>query len=157
MLLRKNSAKQLEPNRREPCNDLVGRLRHLGRMFRTLAIRHAIAPFFDPTLAHRCNAAQSEWRDACQEAVDKQTDQERLDGIAAQAEALLEPVREQIKALEEQVRIDTTDYELPARPDMPEPNIPVQPDGLPLVNSAWSWTEQSRRLIASKAYDGASE
>jgi hypothetical protein len=117
--------------------------------------RDAIKPFYDATLAHRCATAQAEWRDACQEAVDEQTDQERLDEIAAQAEALLEPVREQIKALEEQVRIDTTDYELPARPDMPEPELTVEPDGKPLVDSAWPWAEQSRRLIASKAYDGA--
>ena len=33
---------------------------------------------------------------------------------------------------------------------MPEPEIAVEPDGLPLVNSAWSWAEQTRRLIASK-------
>ena len=76
--------------------------------------RDAIKPFFDPTLAGRCNSAQSEWRDACQAAVDEQTDHERLEAIAEQANELLAPVREQIKALEEQVRIDTSDYELPA-------------------------------------------
>jgi hypothetical protein len=117
--------------------------------------REAIKPFYDPTLAHRCVTAQAEWRDACQEAVDEQTDQDRLDAIAEQANELLAPVREQIKALEEQVRIDTTDYELPARPDMPEPEITVEPDGKPLIDSAWSWAEQPRRLIASKAYGGA--
>jgi hypothetical protein len=37
---------------------------------------------------------------------------------------------------------------------LPEPEIAVEPDGLPLIDSAWSWAEQSRRLIASKAYDG---
>ena len=46
---------------------------------------------------------------------------------------------------------------LPPRPDIPEPNLPGEPDGLPLVDSAWPWAEQSRRLIASKAYDGAAE
>jgi hypothetical protein len=119
--------------------------------------RHAVRPFFDPTLTGRCNAAQSEWREACQQAVDEQTDQEHLDRIAAQATEMLEKVREQIKALEEQIRIDPGDYELPKRPQRPEPEITAEPDGLPLVDSAWSWAEQSRRLIASKAYDGASE
>jgi hypothetical protein len=103
------------------------------------------------------NAAQSEWRAACQEAVDTQTDQDHLDTIAEQANAVLETVREQIKALEEQIRIDPSAYELPPRPDLPEPEIAAEPDGLPLVDSAWSWAEQSRRLIASKAYDGAGE
>jgi hypothetical protein len=43
---------------------------------------------------------------------------------------------------------------LPRGPVLPEPEIAVEPDGLPLIDSAWSWAEQSRRLIASKAYDG---
>jgi hypothetical protein len=116
--------------------------------------RHAVAPFFDATLTSRCNAAQSEWRDACQEAVDEQTDQEHLDTLAEQATEALETVREQIQALEEQIRIDPRDYRLPPRPDLPEPEITVEPDGSPLIDSGWSWAEQSRRLIASKAYDG---
>jgi hypothetical protein len=119
--------------------------------------REAIRPFYDPTLAGRCSAAQSEWRDACQEAVDAQTAQEHLDAIAAQANDALDAVREQIHALEEQIRIDPRDYELPARPDLPEPEITVEPDGLPLIDSSWSWVEQSQRLIASKAYGGAAD
>ena len=75
-----------------------------------------------------------EWRDACQEAVDEQTDQEHLDEIAEQANEVLETVREQIKALEEQIRIDPRDYALPDRPDLPEPEITVEPDGMPLVD-----------------------
>jgi hypothetical protein len=35
----------------------------------------AVRPFFDSTLAQRCNHAQAEWQDACQAAVDEQTDQ----------------------------------------------------------------------------------
>ena len=63
--------------------------------------------------------------------------------IAEQANEALETVREQIKALEEQIRIDPGDYELPGRPDLPEPEIAAEPDGSPLMNSAWSWAEQS--------------
>ena len=71
--------------------------------------------------------------------------------------AVLETVHEQIKALEEQIRIDPSAYTLPPRPEIPEPKLPVEPDGMPLIDSAWSWSEQCRRLIASKAYDGAGE
>ena len=85
--------------------------------------REAIKPFFDPTLISRCNAAESEWRDACQEAVDAQTDQEHLDAHRRAGERVLETVREQIKALEEQIRIDPSDYSLPPCPDIPEPEI----------------------------------
>jgi hypothetical protein len=116
--------------------------------------REAIRPFYDPTLLSRCNAAQSEWRDACQEAVDEQTDQDHLDAIAEQTNEALAAVRGQIRQLEEQIRIDPHDYALPGRPALPKPESAVEPDGLPLIDSAWSWAEQSRRLIASKAYDG---
>ena len=116
--------------------------------------REAIRPFYDPTLARRCSQAQAAWREACQQAVDEQTDQEHLDRIAGQANEMLETVREQIRELEGQIRIDPGDYELPPPPDVPEPAIAVEPDGLPLVDSAWPWMEQSRRLVASKAYDG---
>jgi hypothetical protein len=89
-----------------------------------------------------------------QEAVDEQTDQEHLDSIAERANKALETVREQIKPLEEQIRIDPGDYELPERPRLPKPEITVEADGSPLIDSAWPWSEQSRRLIASKAYEG---
>jgi hypothetical protein len=119
--------------------------------------RQAIAPFFDPTLFKRCSETQEQWRDACQQAVEEQTNQEHLDDLAEQANEAIETVREQIRALEEQIRIDPRDYELPGCPDLPEPEIAAEPDGSPLIDSAWSWAEQSRRLIASKAYDGVGE
>lgn len=112
--------------------------------------RDAINPFYDPTLTSRCNAAQEEWREACQDAVDAQINQEHLDAIAEQANEVLDTVREQIHQLEEQIRIDPRAYELPGRPDLPEPDITVEAD-LPLIDSAWPWAEQSGRLIASKA------
>jgi hypothetical protein len=120
-------------------------------LLRRLA-REAVAPFYDPTLSTRCLAVSAQWRDACQRAVDQQTDQEHLDRLAAQANEALDTVREQLRQLNEQVRIHPSDYELPDPPDVPEPQIAVEPDGAPLIDSAWSWAEQSRRLIASKAY-----
>jgi hypothetical protein len=117
--------------------------------------RDAVKPFFDPTLARRCRHAQAEWRGACQEAIDEQTDQDHLDRIAEQANEALDQVREQIASLGEQIRIDPGGYRLPPRPPMPEPVLTVEPDSKPLIDSAWSFAEQSRRLVASKAYDGA--
>ena len=95
------------------------------------------------------------WREACQEAVDDQTDQEHLEALATEANEALDTLRQEIERLSEQLSIDPTGYELPPRPALPEPEITVEPDGQPLIDSAWSWAEQSRRLIASKAYDGA--
>ena len=115
----------------------------------------AIAPFFDPTLSRRCSRVATKWREACQEAVDDQTDQEHLEALATEANEALDRLRQEIERLSEQLSIDPSGYELPPRPALPEPEITVEPDGQPLIDSAWSWAEQSRRLIASKAYDGA--
>jgi hypothetical protein len=114
----------------------------------------AVTPFFDPTLNRRCSRAASEWCAACQEAVEAQTDQEHLDDLAAQADEALAALRQEIERLSEQISIDPSGYNLPPRPAHPEPEITVEPDGSPLIDSAWPWVEQSRRLIASKAYDG---
>jgi hypothetical protein len=114
----------------------------------------AVAPFFDATLSRRCSRVANEWREACQEAVDAQTDQDHLEALADEANEALAAVRQEIERLSEQIRIDPSGYSLPPRPAPPEPEMPAEPDGEPLIDSAWSWVEQSRRLIASKAYDG---
>jgi hypothetical protein len=118
-------------------------------------VEQAVAPFFDSTLSRRCSRAANEWRQVCQEAIDAQTDQDHLDALAAEANEALDAVRQEIERLSEQIRIDPSGYSLPPRPVLPEPEITAEPDGLPLIDSDWSWADQSRRLIASKAYDGA--
>jgi hypothetical protein len=118
--------------------------------------RDAIKPFFDPTLKARCAEAEEEWRAACQEAIDEQTDQEHLDALRVAAERVLETLQVEIERLNRELAIDPSGYALP-NPVIPRSEITVEPDGKPLIDSAWSWSEQSRRLIASKAYDGAGE
>jgi hypothetical protein len=116
----------------------------------------AIAPFFDPTLTERCSEAADDWRRACQRAVDAQTDQTRLGALRSDAERVLATLQAEIERLNRDLSIDPDAYRLPP-PVLPQPVIAAEPDGLPLIDSAWSWSEQSRRLIASKAYDGAGE
>jgi hypothetical protein len=115
-------------------------------------VDQAVAPFYDRTLSNRAAQATNEWRNACQVAVDEQTDQDHLDELAARANAALESVREQIEELQRQVRIDTSDYDLPERPDIPEPEIDESLQPQPLVSTDWSWAEQTRALIARKRY-----
>jgi hypothetical protein len=116
----------------------------------------AVAPFFDYTLARRCARARREWEDACQAAIDEQTDQDQVDRLRTEAQQTLATLQAEIERLNRELSIDTDGYELPA-PAVPDAEITVEPDGQPLIDSAWSWAEQSRRLIASKAYDGAGE
>jgi hypothetical protein len=120
-------------------------------LLRQLA-RDAARPFYDPSLDARCDRAQREWIEACQAAVDAQTDQDHLDQLAEEANAALDQIRAEVEALAERIRIDTSGYELPAPPPIPEPEIPVEPDGLPLIDSDWDFAERCQRLIASKAY-----
>jgi hypothetical protein len=125
-------------------------------LLRKLA-RDAAKPCYDPSLWGRCDRTRREWIMACQEAVDAQTDQEHLDRLAEEANEALEQIRAEVEALAERIRIDTSSYELPEPPPVPEPILPPADDGLPLIDSDWDFADQCRRLIASKAYDGAGE
>ena len=69
---------------------------------------------------------------------------------------MLETLQVEIERLNRELAIDPSGYALP-NPVIPRSEITVEPDGKPLIDSAWSWSEQSRRLIASKAYNGAGE
>jgi hypothetical protein len=113
--------------------------------------REAIKPFFDRTLKERCAKARDEWRQACQQAIDEQTDQERLSLLRVEAERVLETMRAEVERLNRELAIGPDGYALPD-PEIPEARVTAKPDGLPLIDSSWSWTEQSRRLIASKGY-----
>ena len=92
----------------------------------------ALVPFFDYTLFRRCVQARRDWEDACQAAIDAQTDQDQLDRLRTEAEQTLATLQAEVDRLNRELSIDPTGYELPA-PSIPEPEITAEPDGLPLV------------------------
>jgi hypothetical protein len=113
--------------------------------------RDAIAPFYDSDLKERVAAARQEWMDRALEIINASLDQQRLGRIRREATEKLDEMREQIDAFNEQLRIDVDDFDLPPI-EIPEadPTLGLAPR--PLLDSWWSFTDQCRALIDSKAY-----
>jgi hypothetical protein len=112
----------------------------------------AIAPFYDSSLARRVAQAKAEWLAAAQRVVNDSLDVDVLDRIQAEAEIRLAEVREQINAINEAFNFEVGDISLPPI-EVPSPNVDPEAHPLPLISSEWDWTDQTRRLIDSKAYE----
>jgi hypothetical protein len=120
-------------------------------LLRRLALE-AISPFYDYTLGDRVAQAHRDWIEEAQVRLDEQIDQEKLNRLRTEAEAKLGTLREEIDAVNEALRAETgDDFDLPV-PVVPSPvlNRHVAPE--PLIDSGWSWVEQTLALKASKAY-----
>jgi len=115
--------------------------------------RDAIAPFYDYELDRRVQRAADEWTEQALEIVNSQIDSERLASIRAEAERLLDGMRDQVADLNSQLRINVRDFNLPEIV-IPEPYLNGHRPPEPLLDSRWTFAEQCKRLIASKAYAG---
>jgi hypothetical protein len=111
----------------------------------------AIAPFYDFELAQRVEEARQEWMSRALEVINGNLDRKRLGRIHAEAAEKLEAMREQIDEFNEQLRIDVDDFDLPDI-EIPEADVTLGLQPEPLLDSSWSFTEQCKRLIDSKAY-----
>ncbi len=119
-------------------------------LLRELA-RDAVAPFYDDTLGRRVHEARRESIRTAQAAVDEQMDSERLGRLRADAARKLATMRQQIDELNESIQMDISDFDLET-PVVPTAEIGADPHEEPLIDSDWSFSEQCRRLIDSKAY-----
>ena len=123
----------------------------------TSITRAAIAPFYDPTLDERVTAARWAWLDEAQAVVDTRLNAEVLEAIRAEVADKIETVREQVDAVKDALRIDSSSFGLPEMV-VPEAELNAEAvHGKPLLDSRWSFTEQCRALVASKAYEGCDE
>ena len=118
--------------------------------------RDAIGPFYDATLERRVARARQEWLQAAQAVVDANLDADQLARIRADAEAKLEAMRTEIEELNQALRVDASDFDLPEM-EVPTFTLTGDVDGLPLLDSRWSFAEQCRQLIHSKAYRNGKE
>jgi hypothetical protein len=118
--------------------------------------RDAIGPFYDATLERRVTRARQEWLQAAQAVIDANLDADQLARIRADAEAKLEAMRTEIEELNQALRVDASDFDLPEM-DVPTFTLTGNVDGLPLLDSRWSFAEQCRQLIHSKAYRNGKE
>jgi hypothetical protein len=112
--------------------------------------RTAVAPFFDDTLDQRVFEAQGHWLDEAQAVVDEATDQAHLDRLRSEAESKLAELAEQIEAINNALQLDVHGFDLPAIEVREAEIVAEQP--LPLLDSGWSFAEQCKQLIDSKAY-----
>ena len=112
----------------------------------------AIAPFYDYTLASRVTEAHRDWQQEAQARLDEQLDQHELHRIRTAAEEKLSDLQEQVEEINDSLRIDPSGIDLPPIV-IPDPEFSTQPADEALINSDWSFGEQTRRLIAEKAYE----
>lgn len=115
----------------------------------------AIGPFFDDTLTERVVEARRRWIAEAQQILDAQTGVADLEQLRADAADRLAEKRDEIAEILDTVRLDGAEFDLPT-PQIPGAVIdPFAPHPLPLCDSADDFTEQCRRLKASKQYDAA--
>jgi hypothetical protein len=117
----------------------------------TQIARSALRPFFDRTLDERVFHAEQSWLDEAQSTIDSALNADHLARIRVAAAERLARMRNEIDALNRALHIDVDDFDLP-EPQVPEAVVPPQSNGSPLIDSRWSFAEQCRRLIGSKAY-----
>ncbi|MGO9079902.1 MAG: hypothetical protein ACLQDY_12790 [Streptosporangiaceae bacterium] len=114
--------------------------------------RQALDGFFDHTLHSRVERYRSEWLDQARDLIAATFDMDRLDDIRRDAGEQLTRMRQQIQDLNDDLRIEVDDRDLPLI-ELPQAAGPGG-NGLPLLDSRWSFADQCQRLIDSKAYRG---
>lgn len=113
----------------------------------------ATLPFYDPGLDDRVKVARLEWEEKVNAVLVEKIGEEDLGRIRADAEKQLEEIREKATALDKALRVEEIEgIKLPEPPEIPEAEVDGM-DGLPLIDSDWDWAEQTRRLIAHRAYE----
>ncbi|HEX2298147.1 MAG TPA: hypothetical protein VHH34_06470 [Pseudonocardiaceae bacterium] len=115
-------------------------------------VRQALDPFFDATLDRRVIEAESRWLDNAQAVIDAQIDAGWLEQLRGEAAHKLAAMQAEIDELNRSLRLNADDIDhLPAAV-VPAADVLGRGDGTPLLDSRWSFAEQCRRLIDSKAY-----
>ena len=95
--------------------------------------------------------ARQEWQAQAQEVVDEAMDSEQLDRLRADAAEKLATMRAEVDAINDALRVDADDFDLPELV-VPDAVLNGESNGLPLIDSGWSFVDQCRRLIDHKAY-----
>jgi hypothetical protein len=112
--------------------------------------REAIAPFFDKTLDRRVRDARRQWLEEAQVALDEALGEEYRDQVREAADRLAD-VQADLDRLNDALPVDIDGLDLPDIV-VPHAELTAEVDGEPLVSSRWSFAEQCRALIQSKAY-----
>jgi hypothetical protein len=114
-------------------------------------IEAAFEPYFDDTLERRVEAAEFEWLEEAQAAIDAQINPEIMATVRAQAETKLTELRSAIDDLNEQMNLATDGFTLPAI-EVPEPEIDETAERHALVSLDDDFVTATRALIERKRY-----
>lgn len=120
-------------------------------LLRTIA-RNAIEPFYDYELNRRVAVVKEQWLTEAQAVVDQGSD-EQMEQLRDDAARKLDELRDEIAALNDALRVGTEGFDLPPIPPIPEALL-NRGNAQPLLDSRWSFAEQCKALIESKAYRG---
>ncbi len=118
--------------------------------------RDAFDQFFDRTLDRRVFAARGQWRRDAQLAIEAGMDSADLDRLRDMAAARLDDLRDEIDRLNRAMRVAADDFQLPPVPPVPTARLNGH-RAVPLVDSRWTFVEQTQRLIDSKSYSPQEE
>jgi hypothetical protein len=119
-------------------------------LLRTIT-EEALQPFFDHSLAARVSRARARWLKEAQRRLEEQLDPEQRERLRKEAMDTLETLFLEIARLNDALRVETGDIDLP---DVVVPEPKLNGHGSPLIDSDWSWVEQTQALKASKGYEG---
>lgn len=119
-------------------------------LLRNLA-HEAIGPFYDASLSTRVWTAYSTWREEAQSIVDSAMDWNQRAQLVENAEAKLAELRAEIDAINAAASVDADRFDLPPIV-VPAAELSGDSNRVPLIDSQWSFVEQTRALIESKAY-----
>lgn len=115
-------------------------------------VRETIYPFVDWSLSRRVVEAKREWLAQAQARLDAQLDQDELDRIRREAAVKLDSLQVEIDAINDALRIDVNELNWPEIV-VPTANLNHDHGSPPLLDSRWSWVNQTTRLKGSKEYD----
>ncbi len=106
--------------------------------------------FYDGTLEARVRAARDEWIEKAEEAIENSFGDE-LERMKEEVELINQMNSYRIDAINDQLDEMTSSIDLPPA-FVPDANISEDDGRKVLIDSRWSWFEQTRRLKNRKAY-----
>jgi hypothetical protein len=116
-------------------------------------IEDAFKPYIDPTLFRRVQKAETDWRLAAHEAINRQIDADHIARIRDEASAKLDELRAQIEQINEKLEIIADDHFTLPPISVPQPNVALDPNRQALVSFDDDWVSGSRALIRHKSYE----
>jgi hypothetical protein len=115
-------------------------------------LERAFDPYFDRTLEGRVALAEDEWRQAAEEALREQIDQESLEALRAEAAGRLAELGDAFADINERLRLAAADHFSLPQIEVPEPEVDQAAARQALVSFDDDWVKATRALIARKQY-----